>query len=101
LAGIRDIQRAVVESTILQSLVHSYIVSLHYAFADVDCMHLALSYAGGGNLASRIEASNGFCERVARLIFAELVSVSHAPHSTALEVVGWCCVLCLVRRRCC
>jgi len=68
-----DVQQAAGEIRILSSVQHPYIVSLCHAFDDATHMHLALTYAGGGDLLSYLEHAGNIGEPVVRIAFAEIV----------------------------
>ena len=78
-----EAQRATEEQAILRALRHPFIVSLHYSFADLDALHLVLSFAGGGDLLMRLEGQRlGFLpEPTCRLCFAEIVDGLGYLHS--------------------
>ena len=83
----RDAHAAREEVKILRAVcAHPFIVSLHYAFDDATHTHLALTYAGGGDLLQRLEASasGALAESTALLVFAQvkrllLLSHLHLP----------------------
>ena len=62
------------EEKLLSMLRHPFIVSLHYAFGDLEYGYLALDYAGGGNLLNRLESeeSGSLAQPTARITFAEI-----------------------------
>ena len=70
------------EAKIMRAVgAHPYIVSLHYAFEDASHTHLVLSYAGGGDLLQRLEASSdgNLPEATAKLVFAQVRLVATSP----------------------
>ena len=72
---IVDVERAAVESRILQELRHPFIVSLHYAFESPRCFYLAMTYASGGDLSRWVESLTA---QTAQLVCMEVRVRIHA-----------------------
>ena len=72
LGTTRAVQRVVDENTILQTIVHPYIVRLHYAFQDSSHFFLALDFLGGGDLFSHLQSRGPLGEEGARLVLAQI-----------------------------
>ena len=68
----------------LHALPNAYLIATlrvcRYAFDDAEKMHLAMSYAGGGDLLFRLEQRGPLSERMARLVFAEVASALRYLH---------------------
>ena len=60
----------------MSQLHHPFIVSLAHAFEDCETVYLAMSYAGGGDVLTRLEQCGGagLAPRCAHTTFCEIVS---------------------------
>jgi len=71
LGSERAIKSVIEENKILQTLRHPFIVGLHHAFQDAANFYLVLTYAGGGDLLTHIEARGPMAESEAQLVLGE------------------------------
>ena len=78
---VRDAARALEEARIMNGLTHPFIVSIHHVFDTTDCVCLALSYAGGGDLFTYLESEGVVEFASARVVAAEVVSALIYLHS--------------------
>lgn len=72
------------EADALQKLHHNHIIHLHKAFLQKKEVILIMEYAGGGELADRLDQKGTFTEMYARFIFNQICSAISYCHNRGL-----------------
>ena len=62
------------EADAMEKLDHNHIIKLHKAFLHKKEVILIMEYAGGGELAARVDEKGSLSEVKARMIFKQIAS---------------------------
>lgn len=72
------------EADAMQKLSHNHIIQLHKAFLQKKEVILIMEYAGGGELADRVDQKGSFTEVGARFIFKQICGAISYCHNRGL-----------------
>jgi len=67
-----EVDHAKTEKSVLQKLVHPFLVNLHYSFQSPDKLYFVMDYVNGGELFFHLQKSRKFDEERARFYCAEI-----------------------------
>lgn len=79
-----QIQHTLDENSILQRIVHPFIVKLNYAFQTKDKLYLILDFVNGGELFHHLKKSGKFSEERVRFYGAEIASAIIHLHKNGI-----------------
>ena len=83
-AGVGAVQHMLDENKILQTMKHSFILTLEFAFQDEARLYLVTNYVGGGTLYQLIMVRTVLPEDVGRFYTAQLVSAFEYLHENGV-----------------
>jgi len=81
-----NIERAVEERSILQSMDHPFCVRLVFAFQDDKSLYLVMNYVSGGNLYNRLKTLKKFPEEQIQFYAAEIAAALEYLHQAMMIV---------------
>mmetsp|Transcript_21157 Transcript_21157/g.59545 ORF Transcript_21157/g.59545 Transcript_21157/m.59545 type:complete len:460 (+) Transcript_21157:176-1555(+) len=67
-----EVEHAKTEKSVLQKLVHPFLVNLHYSFQSPDKLYFIMDYVNGGELFYHLQKSRKFDEERSRFYCAEI-----------------------------
>lgn len=79
-----NIERAVEERSILQSMDHPFCVRLVFAFQDDKSLYLVMNYVSGGNLYNRLKTLKKFPEEQIQFYAAEIAAALEYLHQAMI-----------------
>ncbi|KAI9137183.1 kinase-like domain-containing protein [Paraphysoderma sedebokerense] len=82
--GPNAIASAQVESKVLRSIKHPFIVGLHFAFQNQERLYLVMEYVNGGDLYFHLSHERKFTERRVRFYAAEMLLALQSIHGKGL-----------------
>jgi len=68
----QELEHAKAEKSVLQKLVHPFLVNLNYSFQTLDKLYFVMDYVNGGELFFHLQKDKRFSEERARFYLAEI-----------------------------
>jgi len=85
--GQQSVAQALSEKRVLEHMAsrpHPFVVSLQFAFQDVDHLYLVMDYVGGGDMFTLLEQQGSFPEEWARVYAGEIVLALEHVHGSGV-----------------
>ena len=88
--GASSVKQAITEKQVLQEMAakpHPFIVSLNFAFQDMDHLFLVMDFVGGGDLFSMLEQKQRFPEPWVQIYGAEIALALEHVHEACSGII--------------